>query len=131
MNYENLKTSYLEMKNQFELINLKFQNLTEDNYSLKKETLNLAKEIRSKNDLIDSLKEEILSSSKEKSIQSYKNENNISKNLNEQSTKSDSKYFHDKKNEKNYSSMITKSISNNDSSISIKSNTIDYEDVIN
>ena len=38
MNYENLKTSYLEMKNQFELINLKFQNLTEENFSMKRES---------------------------------------------------------------------------------------------
>jgi len=130
MNYENLKTSYLELKNQFELINLKFQNLSEENCTLKKDSLNFAKEIRSKNDLIDLLKQDIVSTSKNKNSNSFVNENNFSRNYNQQSTNSDSNYFNENKHEKNYTSMVNKSISHNESILSIKSNTIDFDDVI-
>jgi predicted nuclease with TOPRIM domain len=126
MNYENLKTSYHELKNQFELINLKFQNLTEENYNLKKDSLNLGKEIRSKNDLIDSLKSEILSTSKNSSLENLKNDKNSIRGYNDHSHHLlDAKYL----NERNYTSTINKSISNNEPNITIRSNTIDHDDV--
>jgi len=131
MNYENLKTSYHELKNQFELINLKFQNLTEENYTLKKESLNFSKEIRSKNDLIDSLKVEILNTSKSNNLHSYKNDNNSSRIYNDQSTHLESNIYNEKRYDKNYTSMVNKSISNNESNLSIKSHTIEHDDVKN
>lgn len=140
------------MKNQFELINLKFQNLTDENFSLKKESLNLEKEARSKNELIESLKSEIIQMNKNNlsnkknphdtnSSGSY-NDNSFSNMKNKNNMNSDS-YLRDRERDReqennlgrNYTSSQNKSnnFNNNENSAAnfrIKSNTIDHDEVL-
>ncbi len=50
----------MELKNQYELLNLKFQNLHEENFNLKRNSIYLEKELKMKEDMIEKLKNNIL-----------------------------------------------------------------------
>jgi hypothetical protein len=152
MNYENLKTSYLEMKNQYELINLKFQNLTEENFSMKRESINLSKEINSKQDLIDTLKSEILNLNKNKinnnqysynisTADNYNNNNDSFISYNNTNTNNSmhqirnnnnnpSNNYNFNNNSRDYDTSKSNRIESNSlSGVKNKSNTIEYDDV--
>ena len=59
---ESFKTNYYDLKNQFDLINMRLQHSSEENQSLKKDMINLEKENKNKNDIIDRIKGETRSS---------------------------------------------------------------------
>jgi hypothetical protein len=50
----------MELKNEMELSNLKFQRVSDENFSMRREIQILEKEVKSKNDLIDKYKNEII-----------------------------------------------------------------------
>lgn len=55
---ESFKSNYYELKNQFDLIKMRLQQCAEDNHSLKKDIINLEKENKNINDIIDRFKGE-------------------------------------------------------------------------
>jgi predicted nucleic acid-binding Zn-ribbon protein len=59
-NYDNLKLNYIDLKNQHELLNIKFQNLSDENFNIKRNTIYLEKEMKMKEETIDKLKSNIL-----------------------------------------------------------------------
>jgi hypothetical protein len=58
-NLENVKQSYVELKNQNELLNIKFQRINDENFNLKRDFVIYEKEIQSKNELLEEYKQEI------------------------------------------------------------------------
>lgn len=58
--YDSLKSNFMELKNQYDLISLKYQRVTDENYNHKRDLSLYEKEIYAKNDLIEKLKREML-----------------------------------------------------------------------
>ena len=69
----------MDLKNQYELLSLKFENLSEDNFNLKKNTIHLEKELKQREEIIEKLR---------LNTQSYENEYNTSRKNYPQYTKS-------------------------------------------
>lgn len=81
-NYDNLKSGNMELKNQIELLNMKYQSLTDENFSLKRDLIFLEKEIKNKEGIIDRLRNELLESNKK----AYSNDYYTNKYSNEGSS---------------------------------------------
>ena len=79
-NYDNIKSNLLEIKNQNELINMKYQSLSDENFSMKRDLIFLEKEIKNKTEIIDRLRNELLETNKK----SYSNEYYTSSNYNDE-----------------------------------------------
>ena len=56
-NYDIIKTSYNDIKNQYDLLNLKYQTLTDENFNFKRDKALYEKQIKTKNEMIESLLE--------------------------------------------------------------------------
>ena len=54
-NYLIIKNNYNDMKNQFDLLNIKYKTLSDENYNFKRDKMLYEKELKSKNTLIDDL----------------------------------------------------------------------------
>ena len=78
-NYDNMKSNLLEIKNQNELLNMKYQSLADENFSMKRDLIFLEKEIKNKSEIIDRLRNELLETNKK----SYSNDYYTSKYSNE------------------------------------------------
>ena len=72
-NYDKIKTNYTDMKNQYDLLNIKYINLSDENYNYKRNKDLYERQIKSKNEMIESLIEH---------SSSFKR-NNINNKLNE------------------------------------------------
>lgn len=59
-NFDTMKMNYMDLKNQYELVNIKFQNVGDENFNIKRDLIMYEKEIKSKNDIIEKLKHELL-----------------------------------------------------------------------
>jgi hypothetical protein len=77
-NYDMLKSNYLDIKNQQELVSIKLDSITDENKNIKRDLQLYEKEIKSKNEIIEKLKDEIsfLKSEKYRSISNTNNLNN-------------------------------------------------------
>lgn len=69
-NYDQMKANLLDSRNQYELINIKYQTLSEENFSLKRDMIYLEKEVKNKSELIERLRNEVLDSNK-KNMDNY------------------------------------------------------------
>jgi hypothetical protein len=56
-NYDIIKSSYNDIKNQYDLLNLKYQTLTDENFNFKRDKALYEKQIKTKNEMIESLLE--------------------------------------------------------------------------
>ena len=54
-NYLIIKNNYNDMKNQFDLLNIKYKTLSDENYNFKRDKMLYEKELKSKNTIIDDL----------------------------------------------------------------------------
>ena len=63
-NYENIKSNFLDLKNQNELLNMKYQSMADENFNLKRDLIFLEKEIKNKSDIIERLRNELLDTNK-------------------------------------------------------------------
>ena len=85
-NYDLIKANYNDIKNQYDLLNIKFQSLTDENFNFKRDKALYERQIKSKNEMIESLienKNSILNNKKykfdlneEKEIEKEKEESN-------------------------------------------------------
>jgi hypothetical protein len=50
----------MDLKNQYELLNIKFQNLNDENFNLKRDLIFCEKELKNKNETVEKLKSELL-----------------------------------------------------------------------
>ena len=57
-NYLIIKNNYNDMKNQFDLLNIKYKTLSDENYNFKRDKMLYEKELKSKNTMIDDLIED-------------------------------------------------------------------------
>ena len=57
-NYLIIKNNYNDMKNQFDLLNIKYKTLSDENYNFKRDKMLYLKELKSKNTIIDDLIED-------------------------------------------------------------------------
>ena len=57
-NYLIIKNNYNDMKNQFDLLNIKYKTLSDENYNFKRDKMLYEKELKSKNTIIDDLIED-------------------------------------------------------------------------
>ncbi len=73
-NYESLKLTYFELKNQNEITNMKFQEVNEESFNQKKEVIRLEKETRMQREVIEKLRNDFLEDSIK---QSYTYETNL------------------------------------------------------
>jgi hypothetical protein len=64
LNYDALRQSYLELKGQNELINIKLQNANDENFNLKRDIIYLEKEVNIKSDTLNKYKNELLHSNR-------------------------------------------------------------------
>ena len=74
-----MKANVLDLKNQNELLNMKYQSQADENFSLKRDLIFLEKEIKNKGEIIDRLRNELLETNKK----SYTNDYYTSKYSNE------------------------------------------------
>jgi hypothetical protein len=81
-NYDNFKSSNIDLKNQNELLNMKYQSMADENFSLKRDLIFLEKEIKNKEGIIDRLRNELLETNKK----SFSNEYYTNKYSNEGSS---------------------------------------------
>ena len=70
-NYENIKSNFLDLKNQNELLNMKYQSIADENFSLKRDLIFLEKEIKNKSEIIDRLRNELLETNKKSLSNDY------------------------------------------------------------
>jgi len=78
-NFETLKASYYELKNQYELLNIKFQTVNDENFSLKRDLYLQENENKNKNDVVDRYRNEVLELKKKQMNEEFI-ERNESKN---------------------------------------------------
>lgn len=69
-NLEALKSNYYEIKNQYELLNMKHQTLSDENFNVKRDLLLYEKEIKNKNEIIERLRKEIIETNKKNFLSS-------------------------------------------------------------
>jgi hypothetical protein len=62
--YDALKLNFIEIKNQYDLINIKYGSLSEEYSLLKRDMIFYEKEIKSKNETIESLKNDMISNTR-------------------------------------------------------------------
>ena len=54
-NYDIIKANYNDIKNQYDLLNIKYQSLTDENFNFKRDKALYEKQIKTKNEMIESL----------------------------------------------------------------------------
>ena len=54
-NYDLIKSNYNDIKNQFDLLNIKYQTLTDENFNFKRDKALYERQIKTKNQMIESL----------------------------------------------------------------------------
>ena len=54
-NYDLIKSNYNDIKNQYDLLNIKYQTLTDENFNFKRDKVLYEKQIKTKNKMIESL----------------------------------------------------------------------------
>jgi len=69
-NYDSLKTNYYETKNQHELLNMKYQAINDENFNLKRDLMLYEKEMRTKNETIQKLRNDLIESNKKNILSS-------------------------------------------------------------
>lgn len=60
--FDTLKSNFMDLKNQNELLNIKFQRIADENFNLKRDNTMYEKELKSKTDLIEKYKNELINS---------------------------------------------------------------------
>lgn len=63
-NYELFKGNYIEIKNQYDLLNIKYQSISDENFNYKRDLLLYEKELKNKNEMIDKLRNNLLDNAK-------------------------------------------------------------------
>ena len=142
-NYDIIKSNYNDIKNQYDLLNLKYQTLTDENFNFKRDKALYEKQIKTKNEMIESLLEsnnaflnkniKININDKTNSITDDKTKTNhelfldylSNKNLNPQETKDNIDNKEDKENGK------TTNDNDNDNGMDKNVNTDNKENIIN
>ena len=54
-NYDLIKNNYADIKNQYDLLNIKYQTLSDENFNFKRDKLLYEKELKTKNQMIQNL----------------------------------------------------------------------------
>jgi predicted nucleic acid-binding Zn-ribbon protein len=62
---ESLKSTHYEVKNQYEVLSLKFQSVSDDNFNLRRDLLLYEKELKTKSEAIERLRNEVLEKRRE------------------------------------------------------------------
>jgi len=59
-NYDALKLSFFELKNKNEILNMKYEEINEENFNYKKEMIKLEREVKVQREIIEKLRNEVL-----------------------------------------------------------------------
>ena len=73
--YESLKINHYDIKNQYELLQLKHQTIADENYNLKRDLLLYDKEIKNKSDMIERLRFDVIDKKKDNTFEINTNKN--------------------------------------------------------
>jgi len=73
-NYDALKLSFFELKNKNEILNMKYEEINEENFNYKKEMIKLEREVKVQREIIEKLRNEVLED-KQNIIGGYNNSN--------------------------------------------------------
>jgi hypothetical protein len=80
--FDMLKSNYYEIKNQYELMSMKYQSMADENFNIRRDLLLYEKEIKIKNETIERLRREIIESNKKNLLGEMSSNSGSNLNLN-------------------------------------------------
>lgn len=80
--FDMLKSNYYEIKNQYELMSMKYQSIADENFNIRRDLLLYEKEIKNKNETIERQRREIIESNKKNLLGEMNSNSGSNLNLN-------------------------------------------------